>query len=197
MTRYFQPPPLPNQERAATLSFLVALGFLVMGCSGPDATPTTSEPSWSWDLAQDRVQSLKRISYVDGERVLLLTEDGERDFVVGVNLGATIPGHGPGEVAIRAEDYRRWFPQMSGLGFNAVRIFCQPSLQTNDPCRRLYLPSAATDSCCVFGRVKLKVLPSPRLLFTQIRPPWASTIPMAMLNPSPLPAPRSWELTGR
>ena len=54
----------------------------MVGCSGSEATP------------------LERISYV-GERVLLLTENGERDFVVGVNLGATIPGHGAGELAIR------------------------------------------------------------------------------------------------
>ena len=80
-------------------------------------------PDCSWDIARDRVESLKRISYVDGERVRILTEDGERDFVVGVNLGPTIPGHSPGELAIRAEDYRRWFPQMAELGLIAVRVY--------------------------------------------------------------------------
>jgi len=33
----------------------------------------------------------------------------------------------------------------------------------------------------------VKLLPSPRPLSTQIRPPWASTIPKTMLNPNPAP----------
>ena len=124
MHRYFQPPQLPDQKRARITCFLVVLIFLlVVGCRGSETPATISESACSWDPVQDRVESLKRISYVDGERVLFLTEAVERDFVVGVNLGSTIPGHSPGELAIRAEDYRRWFPQMADLGLNAVRVY--------------------------------------------------------------------------
>ena len=36
---------------------------------------------------------------------------------------ATTPGHYPGEVAIEATDYRRWFAQMGAMGIRAVRIY--------------------------------------------------------------------------
>lgn len=149
MSQYIQPPQRPNQERVTTIPFLVVLIFLVLvGCSGTEDPATLSERVCDWDSVQDRVESLKQISYVDGERVLFLTEDVERDFVVGVNLGSTIPGHGPGEVAIRAEDYRRWFPQMAELGLLAVRVYTILSPQfyeelaaynTSNPDRPLYL----------------------------------------------------------
>jgi hypothetical protein len=44
-------------------------------------------------------------------------------FLAGVNLGATTPGHQPGELAITAADYRRWFAEMGELGIRAVRIY--------------------------------------------------------------------------
>ena len=37
------------------------------------------------------------------------------------------------------------------------------------------------------GSEKAKVLPFPEALFTQMRPPWASTIPFAIASPSPAP----------
>ena len=37
------------------------------------------------------------------------------------------------------------------------------------------------------GRVKLKVLPLPTTLSAQMRPPWASMMPLAMLRPRPAP----------
>ena len=43
--------------------------------------------------------------------------------MAGVNLGATIPGHYPGELAVRREDYRRWFPQMTKLGLHSLRVY--------------------------------------------------------------------------
>ena len=53
----------------------------------------------------------------------LHTRHGDVSFVPGVNLGATLPGHYPGEVAIEATDYRRWFAQMGAMGIRAVRIY--------------------------------------------------------------------------
>ena len=46
-----------------------------------------------------------------------------RDFIAGVNLGATVPGHFPGELAVPAETYRRWFSQISDFGFTAIRVY--------------------------------------------------------------------------
>jgi len=44
-------------------------------------------------------------------------------FVKGVNLGLGLPGHFPGEYAIKKGTYLKWFRQMSELGANAVRIY--------------------------------------------------------------------------
>src|SRR6187402_3509648 len=56
-------------------------------------------------------------------RYALHTAHGAVTFLAGVNLGATTPGHQPGELAITAADYRRWFAEMGRLGIRAVRIY--------------------------------------------------------------------------
>jgi hypothetical protein len=52
---------------------------------------------------------IKRVSMVVGDR--LAVYDGQGDFEPkfwnGVNLGATLPGHAPGELAPTKEDYLR------------------------------------------------------------------------------------------
>lgn len=44
-------------------------------------------------------------------------------FVKGVNLGATVPGHFPGEFPITEDDYLRWFKQIDEMGANVIRIY--------------------------------------------------------------------------
>lgn len=44
-------------------------------------------------------------------------------FAKGVNLGATVPGHFPGEMPAREEDYLRWFKQIDEMGANVIRIY--------------------------------------------------------------------------
>ncbi len=56
-------------------------------------------------------------------RYALHTRHGDVTFLPGINLGATTPGHQPGELAIAASDYRRWFTEMGELGLRAVRIY--------------------------------------------------------------------------
>ena len=84
----------------------------------PDASTTES-----WDPVLDTSVDLARFAWTDGDRLLISTEAGVRDFVAGVNLGPTIPGRQPGEQAIAQEDFRRWFPQMANLGFRALRVY--------------------------------------------------------------------------
>lgn len=59
---------------------------------------------------------------VDG-KLALHTASGEVTFWTGVNLGSTTPGHSPGELAITAADYRRWFADMGRLGVRMVRVY--------------------------------------------------------------------------
>lgn len=44
-------------------------------------------------------------------------------FWVGVNLGSTIPGRQPGEVAATRADYDRWFAGMGRMGVDVVRVY--------------------------------------------------------------------------
>ena len=55
---------------------------------------------------------------------LSTTDDGfQPRFWPGVNLGSTVPGRFPGELAQTRADYRRWLPQMAALGTRALRVY--------------------------------------------------------------------------
>ncbi len=60
---------------------------------------------------------------VVGDQIVMDYGQDHWDFMAGVNLGVTIPGRYPGELAIDAETYRRWLPMMAGLGFNTIRVY--------------------------------------------------------------------------
>ncbi len=52
--------------------------------------------------------------------------DGETEkpiYLNGVNVGAGVPGHFPGELAIDQETYIRWFREISELGCNCIRTY--------------------------------------------------------------------------
>lgn len=44
-------------------------------------------------------------------------------FAKGVNMGATIPGHFPGELAVTKDDYLRWFEMIQEMGANVIRVY--------------------------------------------------------------------------
>lgn len=98
------------------LVVLVALALLAVSCASQSQSNDWTPKPWS----QDGLQGVAR---VDGDRFTVRTHGGERAFLAGVNLGPTIPGRFPGEQAIEAADFRRWFPQMRDLGFRAVRVY--------------------------------------------------------------------------
>ncbi|HET6866818.1 MAG TPA: hypothetical protein VFH80_12945 [Solirubrobacteraceae bacterium] len=45
------------------------------------------------------------------------------EFWAGVNLGTTIPGHDPGELAIPRSEYDRWLVEMGALGVRVIRVY--------------------------------------------------------------------------
>lgn len=118
-------------------AFLITLLLLVGACTTDETRPqdtiattcvlpTDGSPTphtGSWAPQPDTVDGLSRLAKVDGTDLLLQTVGSDAAFVVGVNLGATVPNHAPGELALDREDYRRWFPQMAAMGFRAVRIY--------------------------------------------------------------------------
>ncbi|MBN1133046.1 MAG: cadherin-like domain-containing protein [Bacteroidales bacterium] len=44
-------------------------------------------------------------------------------FIKGINLGVSVPGTQPGELAATREDYRRWFGLIKNAGYNAIRLY--------------------------------------------------------------------------
>jgi hypothetical protein len=59
---------------------------------------------------------------VDGDRVALTDGSGPR-FWAGVNLGVTLPGHAPGELAPTRRDYDRWLDGIGDMGARVVRVY--------------------------------------------------------------------------
>jgi len=107
---------------ALLLLVLAALGLALSACGG-GASGARATVSSNWAPKPDKAGGLTRVAFTSGERLFLHTAGGVVDFVPGVNLGSTIPGFSPGELAIRRADYRRWFPQMAALGLRAVRVY--------------------------------------------------------------------------
>ena len=91
------------------------------GCGSTAAPSTSTEGSWA--PRPDTRLGLSRLAFTDGDKLYLQTAGGRRSFIAGVNLGSTIPGTLPGQLATRASDYRRWLPQMAALGLRAIRVY--------------------------------------------------------------------------
>ena len=58
-----------------------------------------------------------------GDQFALATPAGTHDFLNGINLGATVPGHQPGELAPTADDIGRWLEEISAFGFDVIRLY--------------------------------------------------------------------------
>ncbi|HER07986.1 MAG TPA: T9SS type A sorting domain-containing protein [Bacteroides sp.] len=44
-------------------------------------------------------------------------------FIKGINMGISVPGTQPGQLAATREDYRRWFHLIREAGYNTIRIY--------------------------------------------------------------------------
>ncbi|GAB95678.1 hypothetical protein BJY21_000750 [Kineosphaera limosa] len=132
-------PPLPSallRRPVSRRGFLAGtllggglLGLGLAGCSGPPA-PTAPSPSLtpvplgpSWAPKPATIGGLRCLATQEGETIRLHTVSGDATFWSGINLGSTTPGHSPGELAITAEDYRRWFGLMRDAGVRVLRIY--------------------------------------------------------------------------
>ncbi len=115
------------RRRLLVLVACTALLATAAGCtSRNDATPACDLGDTAYGLTAAAAADggdLRTIATSGHEGFRLRTRVGDVSFLPGINLGATTPGHQPGELAIEAADYRRWFGQMSKLGIRAVRIY--------------------------------------------------------------------------
>ncbi|MGH8974827.1 MAG: hypothetical protein ACRD0C_16695 [Acidimicrobiia bacterium] len=98
---------------------LVVLLFL----ASLTACRSGGQADWSWAPGPRADGNLSALAETRGQQFLLHTQGGDVRFLPGVNLGATTPGHSPGELAITAGRYRNWFKEMDRLGVRAVRVY--------------------------------------------------------------------------
>lgn len=96
---------------AVALAVCVTLGFAFLGGN------TSDRP-----IAE--VNGVKQVSAVKDARLAVYDGTGWRaQFWNGVNLGASLPGHSPGELVPTKQDYLRWFPQMKEMNVDVVRVY--------------------------------------------------------------------------
>jgi hypothetical protein len=111
--------------RVLAATAVAVMATTVSGCGftagSPSATPEPFHESWV--PAPKTVAGLTTLASTATGTLALHTEHGDVEFWSGVDLGATLPGRSPGEVAIEADTYARWFGQMGELGIHFVRIY--------------------------------------------------------------------------
>ncbi len=70
------------------------------------------------------VNGVKQVSTVKNANLAVYEDTGWRtQFWNGVNLGASLPGHSPGELVPTKQDYLRWFTQMEEMNVDTVRVY--------------------------------------------------------------------------
>lgn len=97
------------------LAVAVALGLVGSGCAASSSQPATDV----WRTAA----GLSFVARADADGLVVFTDDGEIDFLTGVNVGAAVPGRLPSELQIDAATWRRWLPMIADLGVHALRIY--------------------------------------------------------------------------
>jgi hypothetical protein len=99
----------------------VAVLFVALGALGYAMSVSLSASSEAPVAEKGGVSMPAR---VQGDRLAAYTGEGfEPRFWNGANLGATLPGHDPGELAPTEADYLRWLEGMSDMNVDVVRIY--------------------------------------------------------------------------
>lgn len=133
--------------RARPISLGVALIAGVAGlAAGVSAWPGHASSSWAPSVRE--IDGLRAIATATPSGYSLFTAHGDVHFLPGMDLGATTPGHQPGQLAITAADYRRWLKEMGALGVRAIRVYtihppafyrALAAYDTSHPARPIYL----------------------------------------------------------
>lgn len=91
------------------------------GADSPGTNTPDPPNAFSLDFIQNNVETIAR-SY-QGSFYMNINETTTETFLKGVNIGATIPGSFPGELAISKETYLRWFEMIYDMHANAIRVY--------------------------------------------------------------------------
>jgi len=104
---------------------IITLAAALSGCGDTAKKPNPPHLAADYRGTPARVGGLQLPGRVRGEDLELATAGHgfQPRFWPGVNLGSTVPGHFPGELAQTRADYRRWLPEMAALGTRALRVY--------------------------------------------------------------------------
>lgn len=80
-------------------------------------------PLDDWAPVVQTSRGLLRVATAQDGAFLVHTAGGDRSFLNGVNLGATLPGSTPGEWAAGARTYTAWLRQIGSIGFRSIRTY--------------------------------------------------------------------------
>lgn len=98
----------------ACLVAILAIGFStlwwVWGANRVESMETTNGIQLKFRTSKDNIEVYQNQKW-------------QPFFVKGVNLGASLPGHFPGELPITKEDYTRWFAMIDEMGANVIRVY--------------------------------------------------------------------------
>jgi hypothetical protein len=112
-----------GRKRLVFAGALVAIAAAVAGAVVAVSLGTTGSNGPSWAPSVREIGGLRSIAAATPAGYTLFTAHGQVRFLPGMDLGATTPGHQPGELAITAADDSRWLAEMGALGVRAVRIY--------------------------------------------------------------------------
>ncbi|MEV6634067.1 hypothetical protein AB0M54_25280 [Actinoplanes sp. NPDC051470] len=133
-----QAPRRPTFGRLKAAAIVLTTLAMCLPLTGADASPRVTSPAFaiqgineipsppagrSWAPAFRTAKGLNLVASVRERTFFLHTAGGDVDFLPGVNLGSTTPGHLPGELSITREQYRTWLAAMGWLGLRVVRVY--------------------------------------------------------------------------
>ncbi|GAB3791746.1 hypothetical protein GCM10027601_37590 [Nocardioides ungokensis] len=103
---------------------MVVLGLVCLAACDSGASRGGTTPKSDWSPAPTRVDGLSVLAEADTDGLRLHTASGDKTFLPGINLGSSVPTRQPGELdVLTADDYRRWFGEMAGLGIRVIRVY--------------------------------------------------------------------------
>ncbi len=101
---------------------IAGFAFWRVSTAGPASPAVFTAAGPSWAPSPRQAGGLHTIATCSTARYSLYTAHGTVHFLPGIDLGATTPGHLPGELAITPGDYARWLDEMGALGVRAIRV---------------------------------------------------------------------------
>ena len=98
--------------------------LLIVAACGLALSAAAPASAADWAGRPASVGGLTAPAVTGAQRLELSTARGfQARFWPGVNLGATVPGRHPGELAATRRDYDRWLRGMGALGVRVIRVY--------------------------------------------------------------------------